>query len=72
VYNLNSTLKKMLGFKQNDFKSEACTDRQPFDGKWSVSKFGDSDIDLSQMSYEFENKYLQKTGYTISKLGVVT
>jgi len=35
-------------------------------------KIGDSDINITKLRNEFENKYLQKTSYAISDVGVVT
>jgi len=35
-------------------------------------KIGDSAINTTHLMNEFENKYLQKTGYDISDVGVVT
>ena len=37
-----------------------------------TGSIGDLEIDNTQLMNEFENKYLQKTNYVISDLGVVT
>jgi len=51
----------MLGIKQEGDESNVFT-----------GKIGDLEIDNTQLMNEFENKYLQKTNYVISDLGVVT
>ena len=35
-------------------------------------RIGDSTVNTMQLKGEFENKYLQKTSYTISNLGILS
>ena len=67
VINLNSTLKSMMGIQTTT--SEGPQTSNPISGMFSL---GDAAIDNTQLRSEFENKYLQKTNYVISDLGVVT
>lgn len=68
---LNYTLKQMLGISVNDVNSVHDSQNQfKVQGKMSnlsSGKIGDSAISLAELHDAFDNKYVQKTSYQISK-----
>ena len=79
VKNVNYTLREMFGISQLKENLESGSEKvfrlqsQMSNPKMASSgKFADSALDITQWKDELDNKYLQKTSYTITKQGLVT
>ena len=70
--NLNNTLKQMLGITFGSKENQSTDKLSSQVSNLITRKFGESAIDHTQLSNEFESKYLQKLSYIISKKGMVT